>query len=322
MAEKKIIAILGATGAQGGGLARAVAADRGGGFAARAITRTPDSTKARALAAQGIEVVQGDADDHSSLERAFAGAYGTFCVTNYWEYFSPEREVKQAAAMARAARKAGVRHAIWSTLEDTRKDVPLDDPRMPVLMGRYHVPHFEGKAEADVVFAGEGPPTSFLLLAFFWENFILFGAGPRPGDDGRLTLALPLGGARLPGIATEDVGTCAYGIFRRGPESAGQRLGIAGETLSGDEMARKMARALGREVRFTDVPFDVYRGLGFPGAEDMGNMFQWQAILGEEFDRRRDPALARALHPGLLDFDAWLDRNASRIPIPQSQEAS
>jgi uncharacterized protein YbjT (DUF2867 family) len=315
MAEKKIIAVTGATGAQGGGLVRAILADRDGPFTARAITRKPDSDKARALAALGVEVVAGDADDPPSLERAFAGAHGVFCVTNFWEHFSPEREGAQAAALARATRKAGVRHVVWSTLEDTRKWVPLDDTRLPTLQGKYKVPHFDAKGEADRVFAGEGAPTSYLLAAFYWENFIYFGMGPREAGDGDLVLALPLGGTKLPGIGAEDIGKCVYGVFRRGTSAVGQRFGVAGEVLSGPEMAAKMARALRRKVRFEDVPFDVYRGLGFPGADDLGNMFQFHAIRGDAFLRDRDQKLARELDPELLTFDAWLEANASRIPI-------
>ena len=110
MADKKIIAVIGATGAQGGSLVRAIIADKGGSFAARAITRNVDSEKAKALAAAGVEVVKADIDDQKSLERAFAGAYGAFCVTNFWEHFSPERELTQAGNMARAAKAAGVQH--------------------------------------------------------------------------------------------------------------------------------------------------------------------------------------------------------------------
>lgn len=314
MAEKKIIAVIGATGAQGGGLARAIAADRQGPFAARAITRKPDSEKARALEALGIEVVAADAEDPPSLERAFAGAHGAFCVTNYWELLSPEREGRQAEAMARATRTAGVRHVVWSTLEDTRQWVPVGDDRLPTLMERYKVPHFDSKGVMDAVFAREAAPTSYLLAAFYWENLIQ-GSGPRKGADGELVLALPLGGAKLPGIAAEDIGRCAYGVFRKGPEVAGQRFGIAGEILTGPEMAEKLGRALGRKVTFQDVPFDIFRGLGFPGAEDLGNMFEFQAMLGEEFYRSRDPKLSRSLDPQLQDFDAWLVDNAARIPI-------
>src|SRR5689334_7782961 len=114
MAEKKIIAVMGATGSQGGGLVRAILAHPEHGFTARAITRKPDSDKARALAAKGAEVVAGDADDPPSLERAFAGAHGAFVVTNFWEHLSPERELDQAAAMARATRAADVAHVVWS----------------------------------------------------------------------------------------------------------------------------------------------------------------------------------------------------------------
>ena len=315
MAQKNVIAVVGATGAQGGGLVRAILADPSGSFAARAITRKPDSENARALAALGAEVVAGDADNAPSLDKAFAGAYGAFCVTNFWEHFSTEREAAQAAALARASRKAGIQHVVWSTLEDTRKWVPLADSRLPTLQGKYKVPHFDAKGDADRVFATEAAPTSYLMAAFYWENFIYFGMGPRKGADGALALALPLGGVKLPGIAAGDIGKCAFGIFRRGSGTIGQRFGVTGEILSGEEMATKFGRALGKKVEFQDVPFDVYRGLGFPGADDIGNMFQFQAILGDEFLRMRDVELSRSLNPALQNFDAWLAANAARVPI-------
>lgn len=316
MSEKQVIAVIGATGAQGGGLVRAMLADPESPFIPRAVTRKRDSEKALALARLGAQVVTGDIDDPQSMDRAFAGAYGAYCVTNFWEHFSPERERAQATVMARASRKAGLQHVIWSTLEDTRKWIPLDDERLPTLQGKYKVPHFDAKGAADRVFAEEGAPTTYLLASFYWENFIYFGMGPRRGADGDLELALPLGGVKLPGIAAEDIGKCAYGLFRRGTDSVGRRFGIAGEVLSGPEMAARMARALQRKVNFSDVPFDVYRGLGFPGAEDLGNMFQFQAILGDEFVHSRDPERARALNPELLSFDAWLAANSGRIAIP------
>ena len=181
MADKKIIAVVGATGAQGSGLVRAILADKSGQFAARAITRNPDSDKAKALAAAGAEVVAADVDDEASLTRAFTGAYGAFCVTFFWDHFSAEKEVAEAGHMARAAKAAGVTHVIWSTLDDTRKFMTLDDPRMPTLHGKYKVPHFDGKGEADQQFRDAGVPTTFLLTVFYWENFIYFGAGPKPG---------------------------------------------------------------------------------------------------------------------------------------------
>ena len=315
MADKKTIAVVGATGAQGGGLMRAILADKSGEFAARAITRKPDSEKARALVAQGAEVVAGDADDPSTLEKAFAGAYGAFCVTNFWEHGDPERELRQATALARATKKAGLQHVVWSTLEDTRKDVPLDDNRLPTLKGKYKVPHFDAKGEADAVFEAEAAPSSYILPAFYWDNLIHFGMGPRKQEDGSLVFALPLGGQKLPGIGAEDIGGCAYGIFRRGPSAASQRFGIAGEILSGDEMAAKLGKALGQTIAFYDMPFDAYRALGFPGADDLGNMFEYQMLLGPAFLKARDPKLTRELNPDARDFDAWLRDHASKIAI-------
>lgn len=311
----KIIAVFGATGAQGGGLVRAILAEPASGFRVRAITRNPESDKAKALAGLGAEVVGADADKPETLAAALAGAYGAFCVTNFWEHFSAEREGAQASAMARATKEAGVQHVVWSTLEDTRKWVPLSDSRLPTLNGQYKVPHFDAKGAVDHVFANEAAPTTYLMAAFYWENFIHFGMGPRAGENGELVLAMPLGGVKIPGIAASDIGACAFGIFKAGTSTVGQRIGIAGESLTGAEVASKMSKALGRPIHFFDVPFDTYRGLGFPGAEDLGNMFQFQQILGDEFQGYRDAAKSRTLNPALQDFDAWLARNAASIPI-------
>ena len=314
MSAKKLIAVTGATGAQGGGLVRALLADRNGPFRARVLTRKPDSAAARALAALGAEVVKADLDDVESLERAFAGAHGAFCVTNYWEHLSPEKELIQAANMAAAAREVGVKHAIWSTLEDVRKYVPLGDARMPTLMGKYKVPHFDAKGEADALFA-ERVPTTFLATSFYWENFIHFGMGPKPAGDGTYSLVLPMGEAKLPGIATEDIGKSAYGIFKKGAALVGKTIAVAGEHLTGKEMAAALGSALGKTVRYRPLSFDAYRELGFPGADDLGNMFQFKHDFQEEFCGPRDPSIARALNPELSSFATWLDRNAGRIPL-------
>jgi uncharacterized protein YbjT (DUF2867 family) len=315
MPETKIIAVVGATGAQGGGLARAILDDPGGELAVRALTRHVDSEPARALAARGAEVVQAELDDVESLARAFDGAYGAFCVTNFWEHMSPEREVAQARNQAQAAQRAGLRHVVWSTLEDTRERVPLDDDRMPTLMGRYKVPHFDAKGESDAVFRELGVPTTFLRTSFYWDNLLHFGMGPKRGEDGVLTLQLPMGDERLSGIAVEDIGRCALGIFKAGQAMVGETVGIAGGHLTGGEMASKLGRALGEEVRYQAVPVEVFRSLGFPGAEDMGNMFQYYQEFAEEFSASRPIDGARALNPALQSFDDWLERNAGRLPV-------
>ena len=321
MNQPKIIAVVGATGAQGGGLVRAIQKDAKGEFRARAITRDPDSAKARELAALGADVVSADVDDPASLERAFDGAYGAFCVTFYWAHFSPEKEIAETRNMAQAAHRAGIRHAIWSTLEDTRLSVPLTEDRMPTLMGKYKVPHFDAKGESNQFFTDFGVPTTFLLTSFYWDNFIYFGMGPRKGADGKLAITLPMGDRKLPGIAAEDIGKCAFGIFRR-PDLIGKTVGIAGDHLTGAEMAAALSRALGREVVYNSVPPEVYRGFGFPGADDLGNMFQFKRDFNEAFRGARDLPFSRSLNPELQTFDRWLARNASRMPLEEGAGAA
>jgi uncharacterized protein YbjT (DUF2867 family) len=260
--------------------------------------------------------VAADIDDPGTLRKAFAGAYGAFCLTNFWEHFSPERELTQAEHQARAAKDAGLQHVIWSTLEDTRKWVPLTDNRMPTLMGKYKVPHFDAKGEADGIFRELKVPTTFLLTAFYWDNLIYFGAGPQRGPDGVLAITFPLDDKPLSSIAVEDIGKCAYGIFKRGREFIGRTVGIAGEHITGAEMARQLTGALGQEVRYNNVPPEVYRSFGFPGADDLGNMFQFKRDFNDYFCGARSLELSRSLNPELQTFQQWLAVHKDQIPLP------
>ena len=315
MSNSRIIAVVGSTGAQGGGLIRAILDDPAGGFRARAITRKAGGDKAAELRKLGAEVVEADLDNEASLAKAFDGAYGAYCVTNYWEHFKPEKEVSQARNMAQAAKAANLQHVVWSTLEDTRKRVPLTDTRMPTLMEKYKVPHFDAKGDADALFAEAGVPTTYLLTTFYWENLIYFGMGPKKGPDGKFALTLPMGQARLSGIAAEDIGKCAYGIFKQGKQWVGKRVGIAGDHVTGAQMAAELSKALGKEVAYNEVSPAVFRGFGFPGADDLGKMFQYYTEFEQEFVASRSLDTARSLNPALLSFKAWLAKYGSRIPL-------
>ncbi|UCD64180.1 MAG: NmrA/HSCARG family protein [Candidatus Zixiibacteriota bacterium] len=315
MADKKVIAVVGATGAQGGGLVRAILGDPNSEFTVRALTRNTDTEKARKLAELGTEVVKADVDDVASLKRAFKGAYGAYLVTFFWEHMNPETEKTQARNLATAAKDAGLKHVIWSTLEDTRKWVPLDDNRMPTLMDNYKVPHFDAKGEADKIFSEIGVPTTFLLTSFYWDNFIHFGMGPKKGPDGRLAITLPLGDTKMPAIAAEDIGRCAYGIFKKGTHYIGQTVGVSGEHLDGNQIAKALSVALGKDVYYNSVPPDVYRSFDFPGADDLGNMFQFWQDFETDYRGARDPKVARELNPQIQTLDTWLSRNKTRIPI-------
>ena len=296
-------------------MVRAIVKDPGSGLTVRALTRDPRSEKARVLSQLGAEVVAADLDDVDGLKRAFAGCYGAFCVTNFWEHGSPEKELAQAKAMALAAKQAELQHVIWSTLEDTRRWVPLTDSRMPTLMGNYKVPHFDAKGEADAEFMNLNRPTTLLLTSFYWDNFISFGMGPKKGPDGQLALTLPMGEKKLPGIAADDIGKCALGIFKKGQDFIGKTVGIAGEHLTGQEMAAAMTKVFGKPVRYNAVSFEAYRNFGFPGADDIGNMFQFKHDFNDVFCGARSLTVSRSLNPSLQTFAQWLAQNKSRIPI-------
>jgi uncharacterized protein YbjT (DUF2867 family) len=313
--DKKVIAIFGATGSQGGGLARAILSDPNSPFSVRAITRQADGPAARELARLGADVVRADLDDPESLVTALDGAYGAFCVTFFWAHFSPEKEKAHARQMAIAVKQANVQHVIWSTLEDTRKFIPITDDRMPTLMGKYKVPHFDAKGEADSYFRELGVPTTFLQTTFYWDNFIHFGMGPKRGADGKLALMLPMADKLLAGIAAEDIGKCAYGIFSKGSAFLGNTIGIAGEHLSGKEMASKMSEYLLEEVTYAPVTPAMFRSLGFPGAEDLGNMFQFYSEFNDVFIKVRNVKFSRLLNPSLVSFESWLKVNAGKMPL-------
>jgi uncharacterized protein YbjT (DUF2867 family) len=318
VSDRKVIAVVGATGAQGGGLVRAILDDPNGGFAARVLTRDAGGAKAKDFARLGAEVVTADVDNPKSLTKAFEGAYGAFCVTFFWAHFSPEKEVAEAQAMAVAAKATGLRHVIWSTMEDTRQWAPLSDNRMPTLRGKYKVPHCDGKGESNHFFTDAGVPTTFLLTSFYWDNFIHFGMGPKKGPDGKLAIRFPMGDKKLPGIAAEDIGQCAYGIFKQGDEFKGKTVAISGENLTGVQMAAVFTEVLGQEVRYNNVSPEAYRGFGFPGADDLGNMFQFKRDFEDYYSSARNPDFARSLNPSLQNFKMWLTQNKNAIPVDKA----
>jgi uncharacterized protein YbjT (DUF2867 family) len=312
MADKKIIAVVGSTGSQGGGVVRAILADPSGGFAARAITRDPNKDKAKALAGKGAEVVKADIDDLASLKKAFTGAHGVYGVTNFWEHFSAEKEKAQAKNIADAAKAAGVKHVVWSTLEDTRKLMKADDKRMPMLQEKYRVPHFDAKAEANAFFSGL--PVTYLVTSFYWDNLYMFGLAPKKGEGGQLSWTFPMGNAKLAGIAAEDIGKVAYAIFKAGSQYIGKTVGIYGEALTIEQMGKTLSKALGvGPVKYNAVEADAYRGFGFPGADEMGNMFQVYRDFEKQVIGARSLEETRKLNPSLQSFEQFVTKQKAAI---------
>lgn len=315
MSDSKIIAVIGATGAQGGSLAQAILADSTHAFTCRAITRKPESDTARLLITKGAEVIAADLDDVESLKNAFTGAYGAFFVTNFWEHFSAEKEKAQAKNLADAARAVGLHHIVWSTLEDTREYLQgKADWEMPRLQTDYAVPHFDAKAEADEYF--RDLPTTYLRTSFYWDNLYAFGLGPKKGDDGEYSWTFPMDDKRLGGLAAEDIGKIAYGIFKAGDRFIGQTIGAVSEFLTIKEMGEGLSEALNiGPIKYNNPTTDTYRAYGFPGADEMGNMFQIYRDFDEEFASKRDATLSRELNPGMLTYKEFLARYKGRIPL-------
>ena len=312
-----MILVVGATGNLGGEICRRLKA---AGKPVRGLVRqTADAGKIEALKSLGVDLAFGDLRDRASLDAACKGISAVITTATTTLSRQPGDSIEatdQAGALnlVEAAKAAGVQHVVWSTLEDTRQWVPLEDTRMPTLMGKYKVPHFDAKGEADAFFTGSGVPATLLRTSFYWDNLVHSGMGPKPGPDGTLAIAMPMGNAKLPGIAAEDIGRCAFGVFCRGGELAGKSVGIAGGHLTGSEMASALGKALGEEVAYSYVPPEVYRTFGFPGADDLANMFQFKRDFEREFCGLRDLATSRSLNPELQTFEAWLAANAAKIP--------
>jgi uncharacterized protein YbjT (DUF2867 family) len=322
--RRPLAAVFGATGRQGGGVARALLAH--GGWRVRALTRRPDSAAAKALVHQGAEIHPADLDDPASLRPALAGAQAVFAVTNFWDHHDAEHELRQAGRIAEAAAASpALEHLVWSTLEDSRA---LRPPRAGQ---RWSVPHMDAKAEANARFLELGLPVTLLLTSFYWDNLITHGMGPQRAGDGVLELALPLGEMALPGIAAQDIGPCVAALLATGRAAgagaigpmAQRRIGIAGEHLCGPAMAARLAQALGEPVRWRDVPLAEYAALPFAGAAELAAMFAWKQQAHAQHGAlaaARPLAATRALHPGLLDFAAWSRRHAALL-MPQDTRA-
>jgi uncharacterized protein YbjT (DUF2867 family) len=296
--HRPVIAVFGATGAQGGGLARALLRDPARRFAVRALTRQPGTRAARALAQAGAEVVQADLDRPGTLTPALDGAHGVFGVTDFWEHFCPERELRQAEQLAAAAARAGARHVVWSTQEDTRE-----------AGGAWRVPQMDAKGQADAFFAGL--PTTYLLPSFYWDNLIHLGLHPQRAPGGRLAWPLPLGEARLSGIAAEDIGGAVAALFAQGEAVVGERIGLAAEQLTGAQMAEVLSRVLGEPVHYEAITPEAFGRQPFPGAPEMARMFAHQQADEARLCAARSPEVARALHPALQSFEPWAQSRAA-----------
>ena len=186
---------------------------------------------------------------------------------------------------------------------------------MPTLQGKYKVPHFDAKGGADHVFTEPACRRRSSTRRSTGRTSSTSAWARSAARTASCAITLPIGNAKLPGIAAEDIGKAAYGIFKAGDEYIGKTVGIAGEHLSGAEMAAAFTKALGEEVSYNEVSPEIYRGFGFPGADDLGNMFQYKRDFEDHYRGRATSTRSRALNPQLQTFEQWLGENIGRIPI-------
>jgi uncharacterized protein YbjT (DUF2867 family) len=297
----KLIVVTGATGQQGGAVIRALLKHHSDQFSIRGLTRNPDSDKAKELKKLGVDVVKGDFNDLNSLKEAFNGAYGVFCVTNFWEGLDAEVEKKQAKNLAFACETAKVHHVIWSTLENTRE--VLKD-KAPVLKGDMITPHFDAKNDANEYF--KGLPTTYFYTSFYYDNFITFHL---LRDN---TIALNMEDAPLPMVCLEDLGKAAAHVFTK-KELIGKKVYIASDTLTCQEIADVFTKHLGTKVNYAKLDDETYRSLGFPGADDMGNMFAFKREATATFTENRNEKNSKLLVPNLTKFDTWVEQNKAKF---------
>lgn len=293
---RKTILVFGATGAQGGSVARSLLAR--GRFAVRAITRNPDSPAAQQLRELGAEIVKGDLDDPASLYAALLGCDAAFGVTNFWEHF--EKEGPQGRNLVNAVAASRVEHFVFSTLPPIEKETG----------GALRSPHFDLKAEHEELARSLGIPATFVHVPFYYENFLYF-FPPRPSADGGFTFGFPQGNTPLAAISVQDVGSIVAPLFEERERWIGKVLKLAGDEIQAKEYAAIMSRVTGQQIRYTHVPREVFAALGFPGAEDLADMFEYYRLHIPS--RLRDIESCRTLAPELQSFETWAERNAAAL---------
>ncbi|XP_048189232.1 nmrA-like family domain-containing protein 1 [Perognathus longimembris pacificus] len=292
MADKKLVVVFGATGAQGGSVARTLLED--GTFKVRVVTRNPGQRAAKELKQQGAEVVQGDQSDEASMELAMTGAHATFIVTNYWENCSQELEVNQGKLLADLAKRLGLHYVIYSGLENIKK----------LTAGRLAAGHFDGKGEVEEYFRDIGVPMTSVRLPCYFENLLSYFLPQQAPDGKSYLLDLPMGDIPMDGMAVSDLGPVVLSLLKKPEEYVGQNIGLSTCRHTAEEYATLLTRHIGKTVHHSKITPEDYEKLGFPGARDLANMFRFYALKPD-----RNIELTLQLNPKARTLDQWLEQH-------------
>ncbi len=301
----KTILVTGATGAQGGSVARHLLQQ--GNFKVRCITRNPDSDAALALKAKGAEVVKGDLSDKATLIAAMQGCYGVFGVTNFWEHFGGE--LQHGLNLIDAVEAANIEHFVFSTLPSAEK----------LSNGTLSVPHFESKAAMEDYSRSKDTPTTYVHAAFYFENFLSY-FPPMIQEDGTYGFGFPQGNTPLAALSIEDLGGVVNTIFNNPSKYIGQLIGAVAEDLEPARYAEIMTKVLGKTIRYNDIPREVFASFGFPGAEDLATQFTCNRL--HILERKADQKASHEMYPEIKGFEQWLTENKEQFaPFFQEQTA-
>jgi uncharacterized protein YbjT (DUF2867 family) len=302
VSELPVVVVTGATGSQGGSVARHLLAS--GRWGVRALTRTPASDAACDLRSAGAEVVQGDFGDAESLRKACTGTAALFLVTNYWSQ-GGEAEYRHGRNMVEAALDAGIGHIVYSSLPETTRRSG----------GAFSVAHHDSKARLESELREQSAPASFVQPATYYENWAL--RWLKPGADGSLSFGLPHGDTPLAALAIEDLGGVVVAMLDAGERFHGVTVPVVGDLRPPTSYAEILTQVLGLSVRYIDMPREVYAA-SRPGARELAAMFEFSRVyLG---DRTADLRRSRKLFPEIQTFEQWAHANvdafAHLVPSP------
>lgn len=293
---KKIILVTGATGAQGGSVAKALL-DKNQ-FSVRILTRNPKSKKALALQLAGAEVVQGDLNDVESLKRSMNGCYGVFGVTDFWEHY--EDEYRLGKNLVDAVSLSNIKHFVFSSLANYGQ----------LSKGVLPVQSYDMKAELQSYAKSLNLPATFVQASFYYEN--LFGFFPLQKDEaGDYFFGSPQGDTKLATISVEDYGGIVATVFEYPNEYIGRTFRAVGTDSTCAEYASILSDVLQQKVYYKYIPREEFAALGFPGAKEFANMFEVQRLYIP--NRLVDMIESYGLNSNMHSFKNWAIKNKSKI---------